>query len=575
MSLRRFLPVPVISLCALLACQANTLDGTSIGQGPPPPAPPALPPPAASSDDGNGTGGGGGAGQGGGAGGDTSDFVNIPLPTGGPDDVVDAGQPQVETMVNQNCAQTTVTAVDTTVLVPADIIIAVDTSSSMAVEAGFVQEQLNAFSQQIIASGVDARVILIAQSGQAGEVIPRDGRNTFAVCIGEPLGSGTCPEDGKAPNYVHVNQYVGSHDALVQFIGTFPQWKDSLRENSLKAFMVVSDDESTEMTADAFVTQLQALDPVLFTRWNMNGVFSYSMCKDDNGDNLADGIGNVYTSLVTQTNGISGDLCEQNFQPVFDNLATQIVENAGAEIVCEWEIPPAVDGQTFSTELVDVLRTTGTDAGISSQSLGRVTSIADCTAGGWFFDDNYNPSRIIACESTCTAMQDDANGGIDVVFGCEVVEGCAASDEATLNGDAVTGSTDVATSAASTEPAPASTSEASGNSAASEPPPPPPPQVAVACEWPLPELDDRQQQLDLENVNVRYTTSKGFGVLMGSVSGADACAEAELGWYFDNPEKPTKIVACPETCDILTSRQVTEVNALFGCKTRPAKPRTL
>lgn len=585
MSPRRFLAVPVISFCALLvACQAKTVDGTSIGGGPPPPAPPALPPAPASNSGLNETGGGAGQGS---APDENTDFLNIPLPTGAPEVVVDAGQPQVETMVNQNCAQTTVTAVDTTVLVPADIIIAVDTSSSMALEAGFVQEQMNAFSQQIIASGVDARVILIAQPGQAGEVIPLDGRNTFAVCIGTPLGSGTCPEDSNAPSYLHINQYVGSHDALEQFINTFPQWKDSLRPNSQKAFMVVSDDESTVMTAEEFVTQLQALDATLFTRWNMNGVFSYSMCVDDNNERLADGIGEVYKTLVTQTNGISGDLCEQNFQPVFDNLATQIVENAGAEIVCEWEIPPAVDGQTFSTELVDVLRTTDTDAGTSSQNLGRVTGLDACAAGGWYFDDNYNPSRIVACESTCAAMQDDANGGIDVVFGCEVVEGCAASNEAALQGDNITGSTSEAvTSGAANEPVGASTGEASvsgtasgsgvasgsGSGVASEPPAPP---VAVACEWPLPELDDRQQQLDLENVNVRYTTSKGFGVLMGSVTGPDACAQAELGWYFDNPEKPTKIVACPETCEILTSRQVTEVNALFGCKTRPAKPRTL
>ena len=88
---------------------------------------------------------------------------------------------QVQTMVNADCASATVTATDTTVLVPADIIIAVDTSSSMTAEAAFVQEELNRFSQQIIDSGVDARVILLAAAG-AGEVADA------GVPMGNPLG---------------------------------------------------------------------------------------------------------------------------------------------------------------------------------------------------------------------------------------------------------------------------------------------------------------------------------------------------------------------------------------------------
>lgn len=467
----------------------------------------------------------------------------------------DAGQPQIETMVNENCAQTKVTATDTTVMVPADIIIGVDTSSSMQAEAAFVQEELNRFSQQIIASGVDARVILIAKptdlpvEADAGGMggMPgggMGGRQTYSICIDAPLGSGNCPDDSNLPGYLHVNQYVASHDVLNQFINTFPQWRDQLRPNSLKAFLVISDDDATDQpnnSAAAFTNALQGLDADLFARWNMNAVYSFSMCPD-----LAAAIGDVFKDLVAQTGGVEGDLCAQDFQPVFDKLATQIVENAGAELVCEWEIPPAVDGQAFSTELVDVNRTSATGA---PTLLTRVSTSADCMSGGWYFDDNYNPTRIVACESTCAEMQDDAGGGIDVSFGCEVVEGCAASGEATLGGEgSETGEPVVAADDAGLA-------------------------ANVACEWALPELEGNAQQLDLDNVNVRYTTSNGFGVLMGKVGGPADCATAELGWHFDDAAEPTKIVACPETCEILTSRQITEVNALFGCETKPARPR--
>lgn len=555
MLLRRSLAFPLLSLCTL-ACQAEQAEVTSLGNGPGPGGSPVQP--TTSNTNPGESGPGVNPEQ------PIEDPGEIagPLPTGGGPNPVesDAGQPQIETMVNENCAQTKVTATDTTVMVPADIIIGVDTSSSMEVEAAFVQEELNRFSQQIIASGVDARVILIAKptdppvdpEADAGGMggIPGGGmggmgqRETYSICIDAPLGSGNCPDDSNLPGYLHVNQYVASHDVLNQFIDTFPQWREQLRPNSLKAFLVISDDDATDLpnnSAAAFTTAVQGLDPELFARWNMNAVYSFSMCP-----NLAAAIGLVFKDLVAQTGGVEGDLCAQDFQPVFDKLATQIVENAGAELVCEWEIPPAVDGQAFSTELVDVNRTSASG---TPSLLTRVSTSADCTAGGWYFDDNYDPTRIIACESTCAEMQDDSGGGIDVSFGCEVVAGCAASGEATLGGEG--GET--------AEPVPAADDAGVATN--------------VACEWALPELEGNAQQLDLDNVNVRYTTSNGFGVLMGKVGGPADCATAELGWHFDDAAEPTKIVACPETCEILTSRQITEVNALFGCETKPARPR--
>jgi len=444
---------------------------------------------------------------------------------------IEPDEPQVETI--DNCAQTKVTALDTTELIPADIIIAVDMSSSMAVEAVFVQEQLNQFSQQIISSGVDAHVVLLAMPTENGFGIPLD-----PVCVAAPLGSGTCPDDNNLPGYMHLEEHVGSFDALNRLIETFPLWQSQLRPGALKAFLVVSDDNATAApnnNAATFTANLEALDPDLFARWNMNAVYSFSMCTDAGGQALAASIGTVYEELVTQTGGVAGDLCAQDFQPVFDKLATQIVENAGAEIVCEWEIPAAVPGQTFSTDLVEVFRTSGDDIA-TAQSLGRVLTVDECAAGGWYFDDNYNPARISACESTCAGMQDDKEGGIEVAFGCEVVEGCTASGEAHLI---------------------------------------PEPAVAAgetACAWAIPQPEAGSQVLDPETVNVRYTSTNGFSVLMGAVEGAEACAAAELGWHYDAPTNPKKIIACPQTCDVLTSRQMTQVNALFGCQTRPAPP---
>jgi hypothetical protein len=133
-------------------------------------------------------------------------------------------------------------------------------------------------------------------------------------------------------------------------------------------------------------------------------------------------------------------------------------------------------------------------------------------------------------------MQDDQGGGIEVAFGCEVVEGCTASGEANLVPEPVV-----------------STEE-------------------VACAWAVPKAEAGSQMLDPATVNVRYTSTNGFSVLLGAVEGAEACATAELGWYYDSPTNPKQILACPQTCEVLTTRQMTQVNALFGCTTRPAPP---
>jgi hypothetical protein len=176
-------------------------------------------------------------------------------------------------------------------------------------------------------------------------------------------------------------------------------------------------------------------------------------------------------------------------------------------------------------------------------SLSQVATEEECVPGGWFFDDPTDPSHILACPETCEAMQDDAEGRIDVVFGCEIVQGCAASGASSLGAvdsdvfDGVAGAP--------------STAE------------------AIGCQWPLPEPEGGTL-LDLDGVNVRYVTSRGFGVLLGQVQSSADCDSATLGWYYDDLLDPTMIMACPDTCDTLNAASVAKVDALFGCETKLA-----
>lgn len=362
---------------------------------------------------GSGEGGsdhGGGAGGGGGVGGSLFNDAGNPTGTGGG--------------LDPDAACATVSATAEAALQPADIIIAVDTSGSMDEESAEVQANLNNFAALISASGIDVHVVLIADS---------------SVCIPAPLGSGLCGgADEKLPNYRHVPQGVASTNALQLFISTYPQWKDSLRPNATKTFAVVSDDES-DISAVDFTNQLLALDPPTFQGFKFDAIVASekpgdlecigfgscpagsSVCCGVLAGGLACGPyaeeeGKIYMQLVQQTGGVLGDLCVQDFDPVFQNMATGVVKDS--KLSCDYPIPPVPDGETFEPGKVNVVYTPG--SGGAPESIYNVPGgVVDCgMKGGWYYDDPKIPTKILMCPSTCSVLQSDAAGKIDILFGC-------------------------------------------------------------------------------------------------------------------------------------------------------------
>jgi hypothetical protein len=294
---------------------------------------------------------------------------------------------------DEDCAAVSEMAMQT--LQPADIIFVVDNSGSMDFEAGQIQQQMNGFSQLITMSGVDARVVLISS-------YPGEGNG---ICIAPPLGGGACPgDDNNAPTYTHVDRQVGSSNALEIILETLPQWQGVLRPEASKHLVVVTDDESN-MAWDAFDTQFKAAVP--------GYVFHSVVCHTDCPD--AADIGGQYIQLSALTAGVAADLCDQDFNSVFDVLSTQVV--AGAALSCEFEIPPPPDGMEFNADLVNVEFDDGMGGTLS---FGRVDSPAECpnVVDGWYYDDPAAPTMVILCEQTCAKVQDAASGSVSVIFGC-------------------------------------------------------------------------------------------------------------------------------------------------------------
>ena len=119
--------------------------------------------------------------------------------------------------------------------------------------------------------------------------------------------------------------------------------------------------------------------------------------------------------------GAQGEICSGNWQPVFDAITAAVVQ--GATLSCEYVIPPAPDGGTLDPDKVNVDYLRGGQP--PANPVYRVNGPSECTMGGgqggWHFDNNAAPTKILLCPGTCSAIQTDIQAKIDVKFGCASV----------------------------------------------------------------------------------------------------------------------------------------------------------
>ncbi len=110
-----------------------------------------------------------------------------------------------------------------------------------------------------------------------------------------------------------------------------------------------------------------------------------------------------------------GDLCKQEFAPIFDELASEIGKIA---IACQWEIPDPPEGEELDPKKVNVDFVDGQD---QTHQIGYVDSEDDCdnVEHAWYYDDPADPSKIFVCPQTCDWMHDQAKAEIVIKFGCE------------------------------------------------------------------------------------------------------------------------------------------------------------
>jgi hypothetical protein len=88
---------------------------------------------------------------------------------------------------------------------------------------------------------------------------------------------------------------------------------------------------------------------------------------------------------------------------------------------------------------------------------------------------------------------------------------------------------------------------------------------AFDCEFPIP-TPAPGLMIDYTKVNVSFVTMT-MEPFVYVVNQAGCAKNPSDGWYYDDPNKPTKVVLCSETCDRIRMSSAGKVEVTFGCDT--------
>jgi hypothetical protein len=85
---------------------------------------------------------------------------------------------------------------------------------------------------------------------------------------------------------------------------------------------------------------------------------------------------------------------------------------------------------------------------------------------------------------------------------------------------------------------------------------------ALACDYAIPAAPSGEK-LDRNKVNVLQQT----GAAKSPIPHNAEC-KAGQGWRYDNPDNPSRIIICEETCTTLRADPTASIDVVFGCETR-------
>jgi hypothetical protein len=322
---------------------------------------------------------------------------------------------------------------------PVDLIVVVDTSSTMQPASDAVEANINQnLAAALTAGGIDYRMVVLADYG-----------NGASLCIGPPLAGVPCsplpPKPANTPSFYHYDQGTGSGAFLSSILAWYSQpdgsgaapngYKDWLRPGVKKVFLAFSDTSSASSNAsngDSFDTELLALDPTMFgTAAKRNYTFhSIIGLRENNpattpwlatdplvsqectGLAISLGSGESLQQVSILSGGLRFPVCEtDSYDVVFQKIAADVVQKA--QLACELPFPEPPPGETLDPNTIQLVYTDGSG---QTSTFVQVADAAACNPGSFFVENE----TIVLCPATCDLVRADDTGKIDVTFGCDV-----------------------------------------------------------------------------------------------------------------------------------------------------------
>jgi hypothetical protein len=297
-----------------------------------------------------------------------------------------------------------------------DIIVVIDTSGSMSEETASVNSNINAFASSIGKSGLDYRVIMIAD--KPPPFVP-PGFPIPGVCVPPPLGGAACADN--APLFHQIATTVDSNDSLQLILDQYSTYEPWLRPTAFKVFIEITDDNSSPLQWTDFDTKILAKSSAHFGDATTRRYIFDSICgwkkstpvlsatKCDSAVNTGD----QYQQLSKLTGGIVDSVCETDYSGVFSNIAKGLVTKLG----CEFAVPKPKDGSPADPTKVVVNYTPG---GGATKPLTQVTDASKCGTipDAWYYDNPSAPTKILFCPTTCAGAGSDTNGKLEIALGC-------------------------------------------------------------------------------------------------------------------------------------------------------------
>ena len=213
--------------------------------------------------------------------------------------------------------------------VKADIIVTIDTSSTMKSEFTHVNGALAALGLALAAAGVDHRVVVIGKD-----------QSCCKICVPPPLGMANC---AVGPSLKRVNAYVSGSVQLSSVVSQWHAYKSFMRADAERHIIIISDDSSGK-DAKWFKDNIAKLSAPGFPKgFVLHAVVSFGS-DSKKGCFSGEKPGKVAPQLAKETGGKSFAICETKdgvWQSWFKGLGIDIGK-AGA--ACTYPLTGAMKG---------------------------------------------------------------------------------------------------------------------------------------------------------------------------------------------------------------------------------------